>query len=242
MEETGMKSVTTRHGTVAAMLGAASLLAAALPTAAYAEMVTLKWVPISETPATSGPSTAHGSITLNISPWTLTAISGNGLGPNYYTSGSAVAATITAISYTAGDGQTVDSLLDLSTTALRATVWATSAMDEPATGAQAPSPPPAGYYLISAFSFSGKTDQGAPVMFANAAGTAGANYGNGIDASGIGNGDVTDNAMGAFRGTETGGYWEVSPVPLPPALPQLLSGLALFGWFARRAVSRKAGR
>lgn len=235
-----MKSVTRRFGAVAAMLGAAGLLAAALPTAAYAEMVTLDWVPISENPATPGPSTAHGGITLDISPWTLTAISGNGLGPNYYTSGSAVTATITAISYTAGDGQTVDSLSDLSTTTLGATVWATSAIDEPATGAQAPSPPPAGYYLISAFNLSGTTDQGAPIKFANAAGTAGASYGNGIDASGIGNGDVTDNAMGAFTGTETGGYWEVSTVPLPAGLPLLLSGLALLGWFARRGA-RGAG-
>lgn len=235
-----MKSVTTRHGTVAAMLGAAGLLAAALPIAAYAEMVTLDWVPISENPATAGASTAHGSITLNISPWTLTPISGNGLGPNYYTSDSAVTATITAISYTAGDGQTVDSLLDLSTTTLAAKIWATSAIDEPATGAQAASPPPAAYYLISAFSFSGTTDQGAPIMFANTAGTAGANYGNGIDASGIAIADVTDNAKGAFKGTETGGYWEVSPVPLPAGFPLLLSGLALFGWFARRGVSGAA--
>jgi hypothetical protein len=235
-----MRSGTTRYGAMAAMLAAAGLLAGAMPLVARAELVTLDWVPISENPATSGPSTAHGSITLNISPWTLTPISGNGLGPEYYTSGSAVTATISAISYTAGDGQTVDSLSDLSSTTLSARIWATSAIDKPATGAQAPSPPPDTYYLITAFNFSGTTDQGAPIMFANAAGTAGANFGDGIHASGIGNGDVTDNAKGTFKGTETGGYWEIAPVPLPAGLPLLVGGLAVFGWFARRRVPSPA--
>src|SRR5438552_14308833 len=97
---------------IAAMLGVTALMAAGL---AHAETVNLTWVPISENPATAGvKSTAHGTMTLSISPWTLTPISGNGLGPNYFTSGSAVAATITGISYTAGDGQTIDSLSDLS--------------------------------------------------------------------------------------------------------------------------------
>ena len=227
----------------AAILGVAALMAAGL---AHAETVNLTWVPISENPATAGvDSTAHGTITLSISPWTLTPISGNGLGPNYFTSGSAVAATITGISYTAGDGQTIDSLSDLSSTLLSSRLWTTSAVDKPATGAQAPVAPPAGYYLTTAFSFSGHTDQGAAVMFANAAGTAGANFGDGTHASGIGNGGVTDQAVGSFKGIADGGYWEVTPVPLPAGLPLLLTGLSAFGLFGaskRRSVGAEIGR
>jgi hypothetical protein len=183
---------------IAALLGVAALMATGL---AHAETISLTWVPISENPVTAGASTAHGTMTLNISPWTLTPISGNGLGPNYYTSGSAVTATITGITYTAGDGQTIDSLSDLSSTTFSSRIWATSGVDKPATGAQAPVVPPAGYYLTTAFSVSGHTDQGASVMFANAAGTAGANFGDGIHASGIGNGGITDQAIGSFKGT-----------------------------------------
>ena len=66
----------------AALLGIAAVMAAGL---AHAETVNLTWVPISENPATAGVnSTAHGTITLSISPWTLTPISGNGLGPNLF--------------------------------------------------------------------------------------------------------------------------------------------------------------
>jgi hypothetical protein len=222
---------------IAAMLGVTGLMVAGL---AQAETVNLTWVPISENPATAGVnSTAHGTMTLSISPWTLTPISGNGLGPNYFTSGSAVAATITGISYTAGDGQTIDSLADLSSTTFSSRIWTTSGIDKPATGAQAPAAPPAGYYLTTAFSASGHTDQGASVMFSNNAGTAGANFGDGIHASGIGNGGVTDGAFGSSRGIADGGYWEVTPVPLPAGLPLLLTGFSAFGLFGsskRRSV------
>jgi hypothetical protein len=213
----------------AALLGIAAVMAAGL---AHAETVNLTWVPISENPATAGVnSTTHGTITLSISPWTLTPISGNGLGPNYFTSSSAVTATITGISYTAGDGQTIDSLSDLSSALLSSRLWTTSAVDKPATGAQAPVAPPAGYYLTTAFSFSGHTDQGSSVMFSNNSGTAGANFGDGIHASGIGNGGVTDGAFGSSRGIADGGYWQVTPVPLPAGLPLLLTGLSAFGLF-----------
>jgi len=73
----------------------------------------------------------------------------------------------------------------------------------------------------------------------NAAGTAGANFGDGTHASGIGNGGVTDQAVGSFKGIADGGYWEVTPVPLPAGLPLLLTGLSAFGLFGsskRRSV------
>jgi hypothetical protein len=234
-----MESSVSRYGAMAGVLGAVVLLAG-FPAAANATSVTLEWVPFSENPPFTGPSTAHGTVTLNISPWNLTPITGNGLGPNYYTSGSAVQATITGISYTAGDGQTVTQLSDLSTLTIgapntqAAQIWETSAMDKPAIGAQSASSPALAYYLITAFSFSGTTDQGASISFGNAAGTAGANFGDGVNASGIGNGGIADQPIGTFKGTNTGGYWEIAPVPLPAALPLLLSGLGAAGWLSRR--------
>src|ERR1700761_382140 len=73
-----MKTNTARSGKVAAMIGVAGLLAAVLPMVAQAEAVTFDWVPISEQPASglpaSGPSTAHGSITLDIPGWGLATI------------------------------------------------------------------------------------------------------------------------------------------------------------------------
>ena len=234
---------------------ATAALAAALPMAAHATMVTFDFVPISENPTTAQTTVPSGSITFSISPWTLTAISGTNLGPNYYTSGTtAVTATIEAISYTAGDGQTLNwttgdptsgdnSLAVTSVTE----IWATSAIDTPAqanpqcTGCSAPT---AGYYLITGLpsdgsSVNGTTAQGENIMFGNSAGTAGANYGDGIHASGIGNGDVTVVSSPGEIAIEDGGYWELSPVPLPATLPLLLSGLGLLGWVA--ASRRRVG-
>jgi|HubBroStandDraft_1064217.scaffolds.fasta_scaffold00119_14 hypothetical protein len=241
-----MKSRSTRYGAITAMLGAVGWLAA--PTAAYAELVTFDFVPISENPTSAQTATPMGSITLSITPWTLTAISGNGLGPNYYTSGStAVTATVEAISYKAGDGQTLTWTAggpttgdnSLSVTSMTE-IWATSAVDTPAPGSPpctGCSTPTAGYYLTTQFpsgalSVTGTTAQGAMIMFANNAGTAGAN-----DRNGIGNGDVTVNAAGSIKAIEDGGYWELAPVPLPAGLPLLLSGLGLLGWFARRGLT-----
>ncbi|HEX4051670.1 MAG TPA: hypothetical protein VHY19_12395 [Steroidobacteraceae bacterium] len=187
-----------------------AVAAAMLPLAAHANEVTFDWVPFSENPPVT--STGSGSITLDFSSWALTGTSNPpNFGP-YYSSGSAITATITAFSYTAADGQTAD-LADLSTTVIgkppqqTATVWNTSGLDTPAAGAQSPSPPTAGYYLVTQFSASGHTADGTPFMIANNSGTAGAAYQNGIP-----NGDVTFNADGSVPATEDGGYWEVAPV------------------------------
>ncbi len=243
-----MKSHARCSGAIAAMLGAAGWLAA--PMAAHATLVTFDWVPISENPTSAQTTTPSGSITLNIPGWVYNPTAPSPGPPNYgpyYWDGSssAVTATIEAISYTAGDGQTFswtaggpttgdDSLNVTSVSA----VWATSSIDTPASASPlcaGCSAPTAGYYLITQFpggslSISGTTAQGAPIMFANNVGTAGATYQNGIA-----NGDVTVNAAGSYAAIEDGGYWELAPVPLPAGLPLLLSGLALVGGFARFA-------
>lgn len=219
-----------------AAAGAVCALAAMIPLAAHASEVTFDWVPISENPASAQTATASGSLTIDLSSWTQTNPNDPpNFGP-YYTSGTAITGTITAFSFVSADGQTAD-LADLSTTTIgappsqSATLWATSAIDKPATGAQAPSPPTAGYYLVTQFSVSGDTADGTPFMIGNNAGTAGATY-----ANGIGNADVSFNADGAIPAVANGGYWELaaSPVPLPAGLPMLLGGLALVGWCARR--------
>jgi len=226
---------------VGAAFGLAALLAASLPTAASAVTVTFNWVPISENPAPvpNAPSTAHGSMTLDIPSWTLTAIGpAPNFGPNYYTSGSAVAATITALSYTFGNGVSVG-LSNLSATSITARTWATSALDTPASGAQAPSAPLQGYYLVTGFGAAevhGTSAAGTPFSLANAAGTPGAAYQNGI-----GNGGNSINPPNAIA---DGGYWVVAPaaVPLPATLPLLISGLAGLGGFVRRRGVFRAAR
>ena len=205
--------------------------AAVLPAVAEASVVeTFDWVSGTNTP--ENPTSAKtvqpsGTLQLTLSSFSLTTPTGNpNLGP-YYTSGSSITATISGFSYTAGDGQTV-SLGDITASTEKLTaIWATSAMVTPA-GTSSD-----GYYLVNAFSFSGTSNQGAPFMIANAAGTPGANY-----ANGVGNGDNSFNKTSSnIPAITDGGYWElasVQPVPLPAALPLLLSGIGGLAGFARR--------
>jgi hypothetical protein len=207
-----------------------------LSLAAHASEVTFDWVPTVEDSSPPTTGIASGSLTIDLSSWTLMTPAPN---PNlgaYFTSGTAIQGTITAFSFTSGNGLTAD-LADLSTTTVgngnteAPVVWATSSTDTPAAGAQSPAgTPTAGYYLISPFSVSGDTAGGTPFMVANGGpGTAGATFANGIP-----NADVNFNPDGSLPGLENGGYWEVAPVPLPAGLPMLLSGLALLGWIMRR--------
>jgi hypothetical protein len=212
------------------LLAMAVLAAAvALPVAAQASViVTFDWVsggPTPENPSSAKTTTPNGTLELLLSSFTLTSTGSGNLGPNYYTSGSATTATIVAFSYTAGNGLTV-STSNLSTTTLGSTIWATSASDTPYSGTLP------GYYLISGFSVSGTTPESSPFKIANAAGTANANY-----ANGIGNADNSFNAAGSIPAITDGGYWElqsVTAVPLPLTLPLLLSGIGGLAVIARR--------
>lgn len=232
VQETVMPGIAARLARAAA--GAACLIAVMLPLAAHASEVTFDWVPIVEDPSSAQTTTASGSITFDLSSWAMTNPNDPpNLGP-YYTSGSAISATITAFSFTSADGQTAD-LADLSTTTIGSMLWATSAIDTPATGAQAPSAPTAGYYLVTPFVVTGDAAGDTPFKIANNTGVAGATYDNGVP-----NGDVNFNADGSIPAVENGGYWELvsaSPVPLPGGLPLLLGGLALLGWATRRRAT-----
>jgi hypothetical protein len=206
----------------------ALLLATSIPTLANASSVlaTFDWVPISENPSSAQTTTASGTLQLTLSSFALTGpTQPPNFGP-YYASGTAATANITGFSYTAADGLSVG-LSNLTSESLGSTVtWQTSGDVKPA------SAPTAGYYLISGFTLSGKTAQGSSFMIANAVGTAGATY-----ANGVGNGDNTFNATASIPAITDGGYWElasVTPVPLNGALPLLLSSIAGLGVFARR--------
>ena len=200
------------------------IVALTLPVAAQASVVeTFDWVSGTNTPEnpTSAKTTnPSGVLQLTLSSFALTTPAANpNLGP-YYTSGSSTTATISAFSYTAGDGLSVGlSNITPSTEHLTAT-WATSALVTPNGAASA------GYYLVNAFSFSGTTPQGSPFMVASVAGTPGANY-----ANGVGNGDNAfqpTTTSPVIPGITDGGYWELvnaTPVPVPGALPLLLSGM-----------------
>lgn len=206
-------------------------VAVALPIAAQASVVeTFDWVSgtnTPENPTSAKTTTPSGTLQLTFSSFALTTPAPNpNLGP-YFTSGSSTTATITGFSYTAGNGLSVGlSNITPSTENLTAT-WATSAVDTPF-GASV-----SGYYLVNAFSFSGTTPQGSPFKISNNVGTPGANYPNGV-----GNGDNNFNATTTtpvIPAITDGGYWVLAaPVPLPVALPLLLSGIGGLGAFIRR--------
>ena len=211
---------------------AIAAVATVLPMAAHASIVeTFIWIPGAENAAYT--TTPSGMLQLTLTSWGLT---GTSTPPNYgpYFSGptgSAATANITAFSYTDANGVSVN-LSNVTSRTLGnpvTTTWQTSGMVTPARQPGDPFSlsPTMGYYLISGFTLSGTSTGGANFMVANNVGTAGATY-----ANGVGNADATFQGISGHAAIEDGGYWEL--VPLPAALPLLLSGIGGFGVFARR--------
>jgi hypothetical protein len=206
-------------------------VAAVVPMAAHASVIeTFDWVPDFEQSGnyTHEPS---GTLTLTLSSWSQIPDSGSGLGP-YYASGSNQAQVdISGFTYTVGGALTGPTITLANVSAISFTTtkpWQTSSLVTPANGNGSHYPAPTqGYYLISQFTLSGTVGGEAFMMATAAGGTAGTT----LDTQ-LPNSDLTYDGS-----TEEGGYWELvsaTPVPLPAALPLLLSGFAGLGALARR--------
>jgi len=184
------------------------ILMLSLAGAAQAATVTLQWVPLAG-------STTSGTLSLS---------SASIVDPNNFTltgSTSVIAADLTAFSYSFSGGT-------FNNTLVYALVAGTPAQPLAGTGSWTVS----GGKLSSPFTITTSVNTvGVASLYTLIGGislgvTAPANA-----LSGAG----TYNALtGTYTGTLTQGYWQVVPVPLPAALPLLLSGMAGLGALLRR--------
>ena len=223
-------------GRVLALVAAA----AALPVAAQASTITetFQWVPGTptvENPTSAQTTTAGGTLTLTLSGFSLQPSPSPGnpnFGPYYASPSNAVTTDITGLSYTFGNGVTVDQT-NLTSATVGTTPWTTSSIATPAGGPGATPGP--GYYLNSVFNLFGSVG-GVNFQIGNAAGQGpGGTY-----PQDIGNGTNNYNGSASHPAIADGGYWKLetaAPVPLPPGLGLLLSGLGLMAWLVRRSGS-----
>jgi hypothetical protein len=139
---------------------------------------------------------------------------------------------IASLSFTFSDGLTVHlSNVNLGTSSVNPARWYTSVSVDPDAGG----PAPTGFYLLAGFNLNG-TAFGGNFQIANAAGVQG-------PPSNVGPGANTITPSYPPWSSNDAGYWRMTSfnpptVPVPAALPLLLSGLAgLAGVIARRGRS-----
>jgi hypothetical protein len=208
----------------------------AAPTAANATTVTFDWVNHSVNTGQSPATVPSGSLTLTLPDSVTTQTFSTGdLG-----SDAAALAMISAFSYTFSDGITVDlSNVNLATSEITTpagtqdpNAWYTSNLVDPADGPAGAAP--LGYYLLTGFILRGNAS-GGTFQIANPAGLP-ANVGLA--------GNTITPTFPPWSSNDSG-YWRLSSfqttvVPLPAALPLMLSGLASLGGlaaFRRRAAA-----
>jgi hypothetical protein len=205
----------------------------AAPLAASATTVTFEWINSFANTAQDPRTLPSGTLTLTL-PNTITSQTfdtGN-LG-----TGAAALAMITEFSYTFSDGITIGlGNLNLATSSITTpagpqaqNAWYTSNLVDPADGPDGISP--LGYYLLTGFILKG-TAGGGTFQIANPAGLQG-------PPSNVGLAGNTLTPTFPPWSSNDSGYWhmksfDVAVVPLPAALPLLLSGLAAFGGVVTR--------
>jgi len=216
------------------VLAACALGAAigALPLEASATTVaTFEWIESFSSTAQNPPTVPTGSLTLSLPDSVTTQTFTT---PNYPSSALALAA-ITGFSYNFSDGASV-TLGDLSFANSEISVspnaWMTSQQVAPP---RFIGPGVSGFYLITGFNLRGSrvfpgNTQATTFLISNAAGSPT----NVTQAS-----NQVTPFFPPFSGSNDSGYWRLTslalnPVPLPAALPLLLSGLAGFGGVAAR--------
>ncbi len=195
---------------------ALAVLVSAAPLVAHAEIVTFDWVPFASSGTATTPS---GFITLDLtSPSATPSVGGNSFSQSYGSSATWMAA-LTGFSFTASDGLTIGLPNVTSATAGVGfgDQWAASA------DVSAPFVPSSvGNFLINDFTLSG-SEAGMSFMLqfgvGNSPGTT--------TEPGLANNSFTPSGEAA---NVDSGYWKlanVSAVPLPAALPLVVSGLGL---------------
>jgi hypothetical protein len=206
-------------------MGAVAFAALGSSRADASTVVTFDWV---STSVTAGQTiTPTGTLTLTLAT-PLTSGSASGTFTDTYSTAALAEAAITGFSFEFSDGETL-SLADLKASGNTITTgktWATSNFLSPTTGT------PTGYYLITSINFGGhKTFPGT---------TSAGNYQIAEGAGLVGNvapgsNNVTPGIGGPAASVDAG-YWELQPtaVPVPAALPLLLSGIGGLAMLGRR--------